>query len=235
MTEPLRAPIQVEYPESDGEPMAEDDLHRVEMSEYAIEVLEDFFATDANVYVSGNNFIYFTEGDPSDSVSPDTYVVIGVPKHRRKTFKVWEEKAVPCFVLEITSQKTARKDRGDKRAIYEGLGVGEYVLFDPTTDWIREGLRAFRLEGGSYVPVIPQAGGLESRGLGLTLFMEGGHLRFRDSTGRILPTRAERAEQERARAEREKARAEQEKARADAAESKVLALRAELEKLRGSR
>ncbi|MBI2378447.1 MAG: Uma2 family endonuclease, partial [Deltaproteobacteria bacterium] len=117
MSDPQRASFPVEYPESDGEPMAEDDLHRVEMQEYAIEVLEDFFAANADVYVSGNNFVYFTEGDPSEAVSPDAYVVKGVPKHRRKTFKTWVERSRPSFVLEITSKKTGLRDRGEKKAI----------------------------------------------------------------------------------------------------------------------
>ncbi|MBI2373716.1 MAG: Uma2 family endonuclease, partial [Deltaproteobacteria bacterium] len=162
----------------------------------------------------------------------DAYVVKGVPKHRRKTFKTWVERSRPSFVLEITSKKTGLRDRGEKKAIYESLGVAEYVLFDPTKDWVREGLRGFRLEGDVYVPVIPHAGGLESRQLGLQLFVHEGHLRFRDELGRVLPTRSERAEQERARAEQEKARAEQEKARAEQEKARADEEKARAEKER---
>ena len=36
--------------------------------------------TRPDVYVSGNNFVYYEEGDPKKRVSPDCYVVFGVPQ-----------------------------------------------------------------------------------------------------------------------------------------------------------
>lgn len=200
--------------------MAEDDIHRVELQEYSVEVLEDFFADDALVYVSGNNCVYLTEGDPTDFVSPDTYVVRGVAKHRRRVFKVWEEGAAPCFVLEITSRSTERKDRGEKKAIYESLGVEEYFLFDPTRDWVQEQLRGFRLEGTSYISMLAHRGAFESKQLGLTLRVEDGHVRFY-SADRKLETRLERANRESLRAKQAETRAKKETARAKKAEAQA--------------
>ena len=73
---------EIHYPESDGEPMAETDLHRDWMFRI-IDILQQRFEGQ-QVYVSGNLLLYFVEGDPTKSVAPDTLVVKGVaPGHRR--------------------------------------------------------------------------------------------------------------------------------------------------------
>src|SRR5262245_1878703 len=104
------------YPERDGKPMGESDEHIIELNEYALETLQDVFEKKRrSVYVAGTNLLYFTEGVLEDCVSPDCYVVKGVPGHPRRTFKVWEERgSLPCWVLEITSRSTRREDLGDK-------------------------------------------------------------------------------------------------------------------------
>jgi Uma2 family endonuclease len=253
----LRDARAVEYPESDGQPMAETDEHADELRA-AVETLRDWFAAaDPRVYVAGNNFIYFVEGDRKACVSPDCYVVKDVPNHRRRTFRVWEEGRTPCFTLEVTSDSTRREDMGKKMGLYrDDLQVREYFLFDLTRDWIPGGLRGYRRVGDEYVPIAPRPDGrFVSEELGLELGIDGRTLRFYEP-GSVSPVRrprevadqeraraehakvhaereVARAEQEKARADQEKARAEQEKARADAAESELKRLRAELDRLRG--
>ncbi|WP_343423473.1 hypothetical protein [Candidatus Amarolinea dominans] len=63
------------YPESDGKPMAESDLHR-EIMFWIIHLLQRFFAGQ-RVYVSGNLLIYYEQGNPRKSVAPDCFVVWG--------------------------------------------------------------------------------------------------------------------------------------------------------------
>ena len=58
-------------------------------------------------------------------------------------------RVVPDLVVEVLSPKTARQDRGEKKAIYERNGVREYWLVDPrartmTVFLLREG----RFDGG---------------------------------------------------------------------------------------
>jgi Uma2 family endonuclease len=229
----------VEYPESDGQPMAESDEHADELRA-AVETLRDHFATDPLAYVAGNNFLYFVEGDPRRCVSPDCYLVRGPGPGKRRTFKVWKEDGrTPSFVLELTSDSTRTEDLGKKMTIYrDDLEVPEYFLYDLTRDWIPEGVRGYRLEGGVYQPIAAGSdGSVLSRELGLELVVVGRTLRFRrPGAAEPLPRRLERAqraeaaaEQERARAEQERARAEQERARADAAEAELKRLRALLE------
>ena len=70
------------YPTSDGRPMAETDTHRELMID-TIGTLDDFYAADPLVYVSGNLLVYHERGDRLRHVSPDTFVVKGVPKRKR--------------------------------------------------------------------------------------------------------------------------------------------------------
>src|SRR5262250_931735 len=97
------------YLVSDGLPMAEHDIHR-ELMLYSINALDLFF-DQPDIYVSGNNFIHYREGDRTRYVSPDCYVVFGVEKRLRDNFKIWQEGGHrPAVVFEFTSRKTRKED-----------------------------------------------------------------------------------------------------------------------------
>lgn len=65
---------EVEYPESDGKPMAETGIHVEELLNL-LSSLIDRYQGVPDVYVAGNNFFYYVEGNPRYAVSPDVYVV----------------------------------------------------------------------------------------------------------------------------------------------------------------
>ena len=65
---------EVYYPESDGEPMAETELHLEELV-YVWQALKDRFQDEPDVFVGANLFLYFRRGDPSAVVAPDGFVV----------------------------------------------------------------------------------------------------------------------------------------------------------------
>jgi Uma2 family endonuclease len=209
---------EVFYPESDGRPMAETDLHRREMMDL-IEALDDYFAGSPDVYVSGNLLLYYVQGDATKSVAPDVFVVRGVPKGNRRVYKLWEEGRVPILVVEVTSESSRREDQGKKRDLYERLGVEEYFLHDPLEEYLDPPLRGFRLEGGLYRPIEPEPdGSLRSLTTGLTLRPGDGEVRLVETaTDRVLPWPAERAEALR-RAEEEIARLREELSRRRASE-----------------
>ena len=125
----------VEYPSSDGLPMAESDFQRKPLT-YAVEALGIYFQHRAEVYVSGNMFIYYEEGNLEAVVAPDVFVVLGTTKRDRASYMLWEEPKGPDFVLEITSRSTRTKDQGPKRGTYAFLGVREYFQYDPTHDYL---------------------------------------------------------------------------------------------------
>jgi hypothetical protein len=79
----------VEYPESDGQPMRESDATR-NYWVYCVEALRLFFQSRPQVYVSGNLFIYYQEGHPEKSLSPDVFVIFGVSKREGTGSVAWE-------------------------------------------------------------------------------------------------------------------------------------------------
>lgn len=187
---PRPSPV-VDYPDSDGQPVAETDFQRGPLW-YANDVLARRFRHREDVYVSANMFVYYEEGEPASVVAPDVFVVLGAPKYDRRSYRIWEEPKGPDFVLEITSRSTRRVDQGPKRRIYAELGVAEYWQFDPTADYLVPPLQGGRLAAGRYVPLPlrPTPGGAvfgRSEVLGLDLGLVEGRLRFRDpTTGRGL-------------------------------------------------
>ncbi|MGL5095300.1 MAG: Uma2 family endonuclease, partial [Planctomycetia bacterium] len=82
MAAKLKVP-DVEYPESDGKPLAETDVH-IDLVLSLRERLKAFFAHDPNVYVAGNLFVYYVEGRPKVCLAPDGFVSFGVPDRRRR-------------------------------------------------------------------------------------------------------------------------------------------------------
>jgi Uma2 family endonuclease len=194
MTELARYP-EVDYPTSDGKPMAETDKHR-KLMVYASEALANYFADRPDVYVSSNNFVYYEEGNPRACVSPDTYVVFGVSPELRDTFMSWKEGGrLPDVVFEFTSRKTRKEDVEVKRPLYERvLRVREYFLFDPTGDYLRPRFQGFRLGPEGYVQLEVVDGRLHSQLLGLDLVQEGERLRLFDpAKGEWLLSPAEQA------------------------------------------
>ncbi|MEM8505937.1 MAG: Uma2 family endonuclease, partial [Cyanobacteria bacterium P01_D01_bin.1] len=45
---------------------------------YSVEVLRLYFQSRRQIYVSGNLFIYYEQGNPKAVVSPDVFVIFGV-------------------------------------------------------------------------------------------------------------------------------------------------------------
>jgi len=191
----------VEYPSSDGLPMAESDFQRKPLT-YAVEALDIYFQHRADVYVSGNMFIYYEEGNPEAVIVPDVFVVFGTAKRERSSYFLWQEPKGPDFVLEITSRRTRGQDQGPKRGTYAFLGVPEYFQFDPTGDYLRPPLQGLRLVGDHYeaLPTNQSPEGtlsVSSAVLGMKLRVESGVLHFYDpTTGQKLLSHRE-AEQER--------------------------------------
>jgi Uma2 family endonuclease len=218
---PLPHEPEIEYPESDGKPMAESDVH-LDVIMHLVQALRDHYAADSQVYVAGNLLLYLERGTRK-SVVPDVFVVQGVPKHRRGKYLLWEEGQAPCFVLEATSKTTKDEDQKDKKARYAQLGVEEYFLFDPEGEYLRPRFQGLRLRGGEYQPTpVSVDGSLTSRTLGVVFVPDGVSLRMRDvETGAPLLGYTDW-----------KARAEAAEQRAEAAEAQVRALTEELERLR---
>ncbi len=192
-----------DYPTSDGRPIAETDLHRELMFDL-IKALQAYYAADPMVYVSGNLLLFYVPGDRLRHLSPDVFVVKGVPKRERPNYLTWEEGKGPDVVIELTSSSTRDEDVQDKYQLYQNsLRVPEYFLFDPMGDYLDPPLRGYRLREGKYAPIRPFRGRLPSKVLGLHLERHGRSLRLYEPTAKQwLLTPAERIAQAEAEAER---------------------------------
>jgi len=202
--------FEIEYPDGDGLPMAESDQTR-EFLIYCVEALDDYFRDRPDVYVSGNSFIYYQQGVPAAVIAPDVYVVFGVEKKQRRSYKVWEENGnTPSFVMEITSKTTQAKDEAEKPEKYAQLGVLEYFQYDPTGDYLHPPLKGSQLVNDRYQPIASTAAGsFYSAVLGLELRLLDGVLRFfNPQTGKKLLSFRE-MEQARQAAEQARQAAEQ--------------------------
>ena len=237
MVQPAPAAVPIDYPSSDGQPMAENDAQRSAIM-YGIGALARHFKSRRDVYVSGDLLIYYREGNPRLSVAPDVFVVFGVAKRERPNYKLWEEGRAPAFVLEVASPSTWRDDLGRKRSLYARLGVREYWQYDPTGAHLPARLQGERLTPSGYVrqPAATARDGtltLRSRTLGLELrATPGREMRFRDpATGCDLLSHDEEAEAREAEAEARRAaeaRAAAAETRAAAAEARMIELEAQL-------
>jgi Uma2 family endonuclease len=177
------------YPTSDGKPVAETDWH-FEMMMVLRAILKAYYAREPMVYVSGNLLVFYEQGNRRRHVSPDVFVVKGVPKYPRGNYLIWREGKSLDLAIEVTSKTTKREDLRTKFELYQNvLRVREYFLFDPLGDYLEPPLQGYRLWRGRYVAIKPGAGRLPSKVLGLHLERDGNQLRlYNPATGLWLPT-----------------------------------------------
>jgi Uma2 family endonuclease len=211
------------YPDSDGRPMGDTEFH-TQALHWLLDALKDYYAAVPDVYVASNIIMYYKQGDPKRRRDPDVLVAKGVVgKHPRRSFRLWEEKVVPCVLFEVASKDTWRVDLDEKPVEYAGIGVKEYFVFDPEGRYLNPVLQGFRTGKGGPVAMRPKAdGSLVSKQLGLRLMAEGGMLRLIDvQSEEPILTKDERNE-------RSEQRAEQAEQRAEALEAEIRRLRARL-------
>lgn len=243
-------PTDVLYPEEDGKPMAASDLHREQLFRI-LSTLETHFSQDPTVYVSGDILMYYVQGVPSKSISPDVLVSFEIGMKKRRTYLVWEEGKVPDFVMEFSSKNTYQNDLTDKMEIYASLEIQNYFLYDAEGLYLPSQLMGFELVNGVYVAVQPdESGGIRSSSLGLDFRIRDQEIAIFDpvandwvrTRAEIAEARAEqeanarqkeatRAETAEARAAQEAARAEQEANARQKAEAEVAQLREQLARL----
>lgn len=119
------------YPDSDGQPMAENTKQFDWIASIKGE-LESMFAERDDVFVAGDLLWYPVEGRPDIRTAPDALVVLGRPKGHRGSYKQWEEGGIaPQVVFEVLSPGNRMSEMAKKLAWYERYGVQEYYIIDP--------------------------------------------------------------------------------------------------------
>jgi Uma2 family endonuclease len=214
---PLPSPI--DYPESDGEPMA-DNTKQWRWMVVLFGNLAALFRDAADVLVGGNLIWYPVEGQPETKAAPDVYVVFGRPKGDRGSYKQWEEGNVPMTVVfEILSPNNTVVEMVNKFAFYEEYGVEEYYLYDPDSNTLQIYVRR-----GEALIRVRQVQGFRSPRLGIHFDLSGPEMVVRRPDGRPfltfeeLQAAHEREQHQRLQAEQ---RADQAEQRADQAQQRA--------------
>src|SRR5262245_44268430 len=131
MSSGILTQAQIEYPDSDGQPMADNTLQ----FRWIVTIeggLEALFADDPNVFVAGDLLWYPVEGQPKVRQAPDIMVAFGRPKGYRGSYKQWLEGGIaPQAVFEILSPNHRLNELTRKFQFYERHGVEEYYVYDP--------------------------------------------------------------------------------------------------------
>ena len=179
MREKIRAAPTLVYPESDGEPMAETPRHQQVMID-CMDILRSHFHGFADVYIGGNMMLYYEEGNPRKSISPDVFMVRGLSKKELRTYKTWEQPSTLDFVLEVASPSTYTRDFNQKMEIYAKiLRVKAYYIYDPYHE-VEPYFVGFRLVGEAYEEIAFVNDRLPSAVLGLEFGERDGALRLYD-------------------------------------------------------
>ena len=117
----------------------------------------------------GNILLYYRPGNKRRHVSPDVMVVRGLEQRDRENYLLWEEGRAPNVVIEVTSQSTRDEDLEDKLEIYrDEIGVAEYFLFDPRSEYLNPALQGHRLDAAGTCRSCPSPGGCPARNWGCT-------------------------------------------------------------------
>ena len=226
----------VVYPCSDGQPMAETQVHGACMM-YVTYALKRWFERQgrADVHVGMNSFLYYEQGNPRAVVAPDVY------ERRRRNLPAVERAQGAGLRAGGDLGEGARTSGAS--AMYATLGVSEYFLYDPTAEYLTPPLQGYRLRDGEYRP-LPAVTVLSNRGVAVASEVLG--LEFRDerearmvrlrdpATGQDLLSHreSELAREEEAAARRAaEARLAQEAAARQAAEARNAALDARIRDL----
>jgi Uma2 family endonuclease len=154
-------PAPIVYPESDGQPMA-DNTKQLRWIVILFDNLAALFHDRSDVFVAANLFWYPVEGHLDLRIAPDVLVVFGRPKGDRGSYKQWEEANIPVTVaFEVLSPSNSVMEMDDKQAFCEDHGAEEYYVYDPDSNRLKVFVRrgdVLRRVRGSQIFTSPRMG-----------------------------------------------------------------------------
>ncbi|MDX2240638.1 MAG: Uma2 family endonuclease [Leptolyngbyaceae cyanobacterium bins.302] len=228
----------VHYPDSDGQPMA-DNTKQFRWIVVIEQNLERLFADDPDVFVAGDLLWYPVEGNNKIRQAPDALVVFGRPKGDRGSYQQWKENNIPPqVVFEVLSPGNTRREMERKLLFYDRYGVEEYYVYDPDSNDFNAWLRS---ETGELAPIELTVGWTSPR-LSIWFNLASEELQIYTAAGQpflsyvevtdLLEAEQQRAETAQQQAEAERQRAEEERQRAEQAEARAAEIEALLQQYR---
>ncbi len=210
---PTSTPADIIYPDSDGQPMA-DNTKQFRWIVTIKENLERLFRDRPDVFVAGDLLWYPEQGNNTLRQAPDAMVVFNRPKGDRGSYKQWlEDNIPPQVVFEILSPGNRMGNLARKFQFYSRYGVEEYYVYDPDDVELIGWLRSEQT-----LNVIEHMDGWVSPRLQIKFDLSQPELQIYYPNGDRFLTYVElgdQLEQERQRAEEERQRAEEEHQRAE--------------------
>src|SRR5260370_42376096 len=140
----------IEYPDSDGRPMAENTLQ----FQWIVTIeggLDSLFRDRLDVFVAGDLLWYPVKGNNTLRTAPDALVVFDRPRGHRSSYMQWREDNIPPQVVwEVLSPGNRAGELEEKFEFYQRFGVEEYYQYDPDRvrlrGWLREGGQLHEIE-----------------------------------------------------------------------------------------
>ena len=142
MVTQVNSATNINYPDSDGQPMADNTIQFrwISVIKYNLDWL---FIDRSDVFVAGDLLWYPVEGNNKLRQAPDVMVIFGVRKGDRGSYKQWQENDIaPQVVFEILSPGNTMKEMNRKLLFYNRYGVEEYYVYDPQKNILQGWLRA---------------------------------------------------------------------------------------------
>lgn len=206
------------YPDSDGEPMAENTVQY----EWIVKIKGNLDTALSTAFVAGDLFWYPIEGDPGTRLAPDVLVALDRPKGHRSSYLQWIEGHPPEVVFEIWSPGNTFRQMTEKLLFYNRHGVREFYAYDPDINELTAYVR-----GENGLDPVDVSGGYVSPLLGVRFEPGAETLTLRAPDGQVFRTFAEIV----ADADAAERRAEQAQQQAAAANARAEALAARLRAL----
>ena len=123
ITSPIRTVPKIDYPDSDGQPIA-DNTQQFRWIVLIKENLELLFANDPNIFVAGDLLWYSVEGHPEICVAPDVLVAFERLKGDRGSYKQWlESNTAQQVVFEILSPRIALRRLPKSSSFMTAMGL----------------------------------------------------------------------------------------------------------------
>jgi Uma2 family endonuclease len=196
------------YPESDGEPIAENTLQ----FQWIVTIqggLDAMYRNDPNVFVAGDLLWYPVEGSNTIRQAPDTMVVFNRPKGYRGSYMQWlEDNIGPQVAFEVLSPGNRFGKMLRKFQFYERYGVEEYYIYDPDNNEMTGYLRS-----GPELKEIDNLDGWTSPRLQIRFELASGELKIYRPDGQRFATYVELVDQwEREKREKEQAQQQRDQA-----------------------
>lgn len=217
---------QLHYPDSDGNPMADNTIQYNWMVKLK-ENIDFLLSDDPQVFVAANLLWYPVEGRPELRRAPDVMVAFGRPKGNRGSYRPWEEGGIaPQVVIEVLSPGNTPGEMARKLRFYDQYGVEEYCQVDPNPNTLS--VSSWQRQGEGLV-IDAEEDRWQSPRLGITIAVQDGQLVAQDPAGQPFLSVQELYAQY---AEQQKLNQEQAEA-LQAKDDEIARLRAELDRLKG--